>query len=99
MNATMPTTVRIELRNGKLRIYHNVTNIDYDDPFSKLKIYSGRQLLDAIPLGDIRRWRFERSRGPDRRQDEAKDRLPPETNRRQPGVDRRRHQPGRSQWI
>jgi len=97
MNAIIPTTVRIELRSGKLRIYHNVTNIDYDDPFSKLKIYSGKQLLDAISLGDIRRWRFERSRGPDRRHN-GKGKLPPEANRRQLGPDRRKRQPA-TQWA
>src|SRR5438093_1020593 len=95
MNAIVPTTVRIELVNGKLRTYHNVTNIDYDDPFSKLKIYSGKQLLDAISLGNIRRWRFERPRGADRRNN-GKDKFPSESNRRQPGTDRRRSRPANS---
>jgi hypothetical protein len=97
MNAIIPSTIRIELRSGTLRVYHNVTGIDYDDPPSNLKIYSGNQVLDAIPLGDVKSWRFERSRGPDRRRTEANrrhvdaDSLPPEADRRQPGSERRRH--------
>ncbi|PYV87907.1 MAG: hypothetical protein DMG05_16580 [Acidobacteria bacterium] len=97
MNTAIPTTVRIELRNGKLRVYHNVTNIDYDDPFSKLKIYSGYRLLDALPLGDIRKWRFERARGSDRRHD-GRGKPPPEVAADRRGSERRR-QPASSQFA
>jgi len=91
MNAIISSTLRIVLHSGKLCVYHGVTNIDYDDdPFSMVQIYCGKQLLDAIPLGGIKSWRFERTRGPDRRHEEADKRPPPQVDRRQPGVDRRR---------
>jgi len=92
---TPTTTMRIELHGGKLLIYHHVTSIDYnDDPSSMVKIYSGGQVLDAVPMGYIKSWRFERGRGPDRRQNGADTRPPPQPNRRQAGADRRRESVG-----
>src|SRR5436309_15582712 len=88
MNALMSSVLRLELSNGKLSIYRNVTYIDCDDPLGRLTIYSGQQLLDAIPLGDIKKWRFERPRGDDRRQP-GTDRRERRADRRQPGTDRR----------
>src|SRR5207247_8374238 len=89
MNIILFSTVRMELRSGKLCIYHNVTYLDYDDPLGRLTIYNGKQLLDAILLGYVKRWRFEQPRGPDRRQGGA-DRRPPGADRRQCGADGRR---------